>query len=75
MALVYDKPQLWLHMMDKLLEGGAHARGSEDLMRFADNLVNAYETRFVKPGEKEQSPKEEPTADLGVLKKRMTDQR
>lgn len=75
MALVYDKPWMWLHIMDKLLEGGAHTRGSEDLIRFADNLVNAYETRFVNPGDKEQPPKEEPTADLGALKKRMADQR
>lgn len=29
MALVYDKPWMWLHIMDKLLEGGAHTRGSE----------------------------------------------
>ncbi len=67
--MAHDKPKLWLHVLDKLLEGGAQTRGSKDLINFVDNLVNAYETRFVGPSE------EEPTKTDDDLKKQMADHR
>jgi hypothetical protein len=64
MAHVYDRGQLWLRMVDKLLEGGAHTRGSKDIIQFADNLVSAYENRFAK----EEPPSQGGTiVDLGEL--------
>ncbi len=71
MAPVYDRGQLWLHMMDKLLEGGAQTRGSKVIIQFADNLVSAYEERFVKPAGVEPPSQNGTSADLRDL----TDQR
>jgi hypothetical protein len=59
MALVYDKPQLWLRVMDKLLEGGAQTRGAKVLVEYVDCLVEAYEKRFVRTGSAEDIPVEE----------------